>query len=154
MCLTGVSGFAADDSGVRNLTGDQRMLVGQSKVIRLRRGCLKMVRGTVSDLQTDLIVKESLSDHAEIVGTGVMIVIVETIGVDKMRIAAAKLCCLFVHHIHKCIDGSGCFLCESVGTFICGSDHQTVKCFFHGNGFADTHSNVGSICRYGCDCGF
>ncbi len=76
-----------------------------------------MGRG-VSDSGKQFILKKSLGNEGQIIGGGIVIFVMKSVGVDKMGIFTAKLRRLFIHHFGKILHTSSDMLGDGVGNFI------------------------------------
>ena len=60
-------------------------------------------------------------------GTGVVVLEKQAVGVGKVGIGAAKFLGLFVHHVHEGIDGARRLLRNRVGALIGGADEDALS---------------------------
>ena len=110
-----------------------------------------MVTGNICGAAEEIIGKEGASDRGKIIAAGVMIGIVQTIGVHEMRISATEFLRFFIHFFHKSGNTSGHMLCDRIGRFIGAADQDAVNALFHRKGLTGIHADGGSVCRNGMD---
>ena len=71
------------------------------------------------------------SHKINVPGGGVVLRIMQAIGIHKMGALAAKLLGALIHQIHKTGDGAGYSFGQHIGDFIGGNNQQAVQKFLH-----------------------
>ena len=143
--LGGVACFPAEDTVIGINLADQRVLVCQPEVVRLRRRRLEVISARIADDLADLIGKKRLPYKTEVIGAGVMIVVIKAVRVGKVRINAAKRRSLFIHQIGEGLHGPCGFFRKRVGALVRGTDQRRVQALLHRNCLADIHSSIGAV---------
>ncbi len=118
------------------------MLIALDEVVRLGIRGLKMMGRGVSDSGKKLVLEKSPGNNRKVIGGGIVIIVMETVGVDKMSVFAAKLRRLIVHHFGKVIHTAPDMFGHGVGHFVGGACQNAVKTFFHGHRFVFVDSDV------------
>lgn len=92
-----------------------------------------------------LILISSLRDQCHIRRTGVMVLILQSVWIGKMRVLAAELLGLCIHHVHKIFHGAADMLRHCKRTFICGLQHHGIQALFHGHLLSIIPGNSGTV---------
>ena len=65
-----------------------------------------------------------------------------------MRVGTADFLCPLIHQRNKIFDRAGNIFPCGIGSFIGGSNHDSVETFLQRNGFSLVHTHIGTVCRY------
>ena len=75
-------------------------------------------------------------DLQQVPGGGVVVLVMQAVGVDKMGIGAAELIGTLVHQANEISRRAGNILCNGIAGFVCRNDHHAVKHVFQRHLFA------------------
>ena len=74
--------------------------------------------------------ERGLRNDGQIARGGIVILIVQTVGIAEMRVEAAKFVGALVHHADKIRNGTGNMLGDDVAGVVAGDDHHAVQQIF------------------------
>ena len=120
------------------------MLVALDKVIRLRGRGLEMIGGRVADLGEKLVLEKGSGNDGKITCRRIVVFVKEAVGVYEMCVGAAKQPGLLVHHARKSVHAARHVFGHGVCHLVCGSDHDAVETFLHGQRLVFVDSHVGA----------
>ena len=67
-----------------------------------------------------------LHNERQIISAGIVIVVVQTCGIDEVGVDSAKLGCAGIHEVCESADAAGSMLGKGICDFICGGQEQAV----------------------------
>ena len=91
-------------------------------------------------------------NYGQVIGRGIMVVVMEAVGIGKMGVQAAKFRCFLVHHFREPFRTSPDMFRHCVGNFIGGANEDTIKAFFHSDRLPHIHSHIGTAFFNGKNC--
>ena len=144
-CCLGVTGLDANGGFVvialvNGCGGNQTVGVGQTTGVSAFVGCFNGVFDAVTDGHEQLVLHGFLRNQEHIVGSGVVVVVGQTVRVFKVGVHTAQLLCAFVHLCHETGNGAVQVCGNDVGCFVCGCQQGAVQQVLYGEDF--TFHNV------------
>ena len=86
--------------------------------------------------------QQFFGNESHIIGSCIMVFIVETICGDEVRVFAAKFFCTFCHMFCKCFYGTIHIFCNAVGSFIGRTQYDRTKHLLQSQRFTFLNGNV------------
>ena len=96
------------------------------------------------DFSQQLVLEKFPGNYGQVIGRGIMVVVMEAVGIGKMGVQAAKFRCFLVHHFREPFRTSPDMFRHCVGNFIGGANEDTIKAFFHSDRLPHIHSHIGT----------
>ena len=107
-------------------------------------GCRDRILGRLGNCKKFRILEQLPADQRHVSGAGIMIRIMESIRIDKIRIFSAQLLTYPVHFFYKpgIIMAAGCshIFTYGIGDFVCGCQKRCVQCLLQCELIAFFHS--------------
>ena len=96
--VCGVAGLTADQIFVSvGFTGQQLVFAVRNQILRQRCTRRNLVACSIGHTAKHVVGEKLLTDQGEVMGGGIVIVIMLAIGIDEIGIRAAELLCGLVH---------------------------------------------------------
>ena len=118
--------------------------LGVNQAVRVReRAFVGQVRGRdgvldrIADCGEELVAERFLRDAVEVMRRGVMVVVRQAVGVDKVRTGAAELLRARVHALHERRDAAADVLRDDVARLVGRGDHGAVEKVLERHGLTD-----------------
>ena len=106
------------------------------------------VGGRGDDLAENLVLHGHLGDEGEVVGGGIVRLVVIAVRVGKVRAGAADFGGAVVHHGHKFGYAAAHQVGDGVGAVVAGAEHGAVKQVLERHLFAGVDGHLGTVRRY------
>ena len=96
--VCGVAGLTADEIFISvGFAGQQLVFAVGNQILRQRCARRNLVACSIGHTAEHIICKEFLTDQGEVMGGGIVIIIMLAIGIDEVGICTAELLCGLVH---------------------------------------------------------
>ena len=138
-----VAGLAAEDILAGDGTIEKIVGIAQPEIIGLGVRRLELIVGLAEIVHQLRVAVDLPGDHGHVVGGGIVFLVVQAVGRDKMAVGAAQLHSSFVHKIDEGGFTAGNFFAERVCHLVGGGDQKTVEGLVYCDGFSDIHADVG-----------
>ena len=101
-----------------------------------------MIGWRICNFAEKFIFEESACNGCQIICAGIMIFIIQAICIYKVGILTAKFFCTCIHHFGKIFDITAYMLCNCIGGFVGGTDHNAVETFFERQRLPGIHTHI------------
>lgn len=98
-------------------------------------------------LTEQFVIKKGSSDHGKVMGGGIVIFVMQAIGIHKMGIGASKFFGPLIHHIRKSVKTSADQFCNAVCRIVCRGNQNRLKSLIHSDLVAYVEIDFRSVYR-------
>ena len=146
-CHVRVTGLASHQIFVSVRLAGKELILGMQIqiIIRLGGGLGNIVFISGRHLTQQFVVKKLSRDQCQIVGRGIMIVVMETVCGHKMGIFTAKLFSAPVHQLRKCFHAAADMLTESICRLVGAADKDSVHALLHSDLLPLIKPRIGTV---------
>ena len=129
--------------------GEHGMGIVEGRGLRVFVGWRDLIAPGPDHLANGLVLIGFSGNQGQVIGAGIVLIIVQAAGIDKMRIDAAQLLRPVVHGLNECIvispHISAHMLRDRVGALIGGGEQHPVESLLHAHLLPHISGNVGAV---------